>query len=160
MKTGMHVFRVLALFYQVDCLSMKRKALHSLNVFNLCLLDCAKIDQLDVTCCWALKNEIIKQVTSSWSIFIQLSLTIQVYQLTLHNDLNLQQHSCESLKYCKFKHFLLPELFVFCHLNFTHAKCEFANCSWQCFPGLETRNVKVINKIDKMHQVGFIYKII
>jgi len=52
-----------------------------------------KTDQIDVTCfiislfnvqhvsdvltsetCWALNNEIIKQVTSSWSLFIQLSI--------------------------------------------------------------------------------------
>jgi len=58
---------------------------------EVCLL-WIKRDQLDVTCfiislfnaqhvsdvltsetCWALNNEIIKQVTSSWSLFIQLS---------------------------------------------------------------------------------------
>jgi len=98
------------------------------NVFNLCLLDCAKIDQLDVTCCWALKNEIIKQVTSSWSIFIQLSLTIQIYQLTLHNDLNHQQHSCESLKYCKFKLFLIAEHFFLPPESYT---CKMWVCKLQ-----------------------------
>jgi hypothetical protein len=59
----MHVFRVVAPFYEVDCLTMKWKALNSLKI----------------------------------------SLTIHVYQLTVHNDLNLQQHSCESVKYCRIK---------------------------------------------------------
>ena len=60
-----------------------------------------KRDQLDVTCfiislftaqhvsdvntsatCWALNNEIIKQVTSSWSLFIQLGLQLFVRKKT------------------------------------------------------------------------------
>jgi hypothetical protein len=49
--------------YQVDCLTMKRKALHSLKV----------------------------------------SFNYSCYQLALHNDLNLQQHTSESLKYYKIK---------------------------------------------------------
>ena len=79
-----------------------------------------KRDQLDVTCfiislfnaqhvsdvntsetCWALNNEIIKQVTSSWSLFIQ---HVSVFSLSntgrIRSNLNilLKRHSCLSTR--------------------------------------------------------------
>jgi len=42
-------------------------------------------DVLTSETCWALNNEIIKQVTSSWSLFIQLS-SLQLFMREIQSD--------------------------------------------------------------------------
>ena len=49
-----------------------------------------KMDVLTFETCWAVNSEIIKQVTSSWSIFIQR--TCEYSDIFLHNIIGLWKH--------------------------------------------------------------------
>ena len=49
------------------------------------------MDVLTSETCWALNNEIIMQVTSSWSLFIQLFLWIS------YLNLNNTEHGCHTI---------------------------------------------------------------
>ena len=63
-----------------------------------------KMDVLTFETCWALNNETIKQVTSSWSIFIQLYLEQVFHQVgySLHDYIKMHgQQNIDNLKYIK-----------------------------------------------------------
>ena len=52
------------------------------------------MDVLTSETCLALSNEIIKQVTSSWSIFIQLQSHLQIHKLNYNETVILMQVPC------------------------------------------------------------------
>ena len=60
------------------------------------------MDVLTSETCWALNNEIIKQVASSWSLFIQLRQAIYVKR-------NIETRSCKHCRCGKAKSITYPE---------------------------------------------------
>ena len=54
-----------------------------------------RMDVLTSETCWALNKEIIKEVTSSWSLFTQLSSTVYFTSLPLHIIASLQDSRYE-----------------------------------------------------------------
>jgi len=61
-----------------------------------------RMDVLTSEACWALNNEIIKQVTSSWSLFIQLTKNSFKKRVQISNwrnsDLDKENDSCKTCK--------------------------------------------------------------
>ena len=52
-----------------------------------------KMDVLTFETCWAVNSETIKQVTSSWSIFIQLSVALYLSHNEFRREINLTWES-------------------------------------------------------------------
>jgi len=117
------------------------------------------MDVLTSETCWALSNEIIKQVTSSWSLLIQLTVTCHFPQVTWYL---LTSSSSSFLHY--YPSFIFPAItcfegssyskyYKFCKPSFFSIVCRIFFSSWTLHntSSVLTRSVQLISILLQHH---------